>query len=89
MQRRAGHIEAPIQAQPDRVVQQPFALHAIKHTVGRGAVGYVEHAFLLNVQRLLQDRMDLPGRPAQCQAGKDKAHFQQQQEFASHESGIQ
>ncbi|MNS84031.1 hypothetical protein D3C72_1178430 [compost metagenome] len=81
----AGHVEAPVQAQPDGVVEQPFVLHAIEHAIGGGAIGHVEQALLRHVQGLLQDRVDLPGRPAHGKAGEDQAHFQQQQEFTSHE----
>ncbi|MCY1454756.1 hypothetical protein D9M71_718450 [compost metagenome] len=37
----ASHVEAPVQAQPDGVVEQPFVLHAVEHAVGVGAIGHV------------------------------------------------
>ena len=64
VQRGTGHVEAPVQAQPDGVVEQPFGLHAVEHAVGGGAIGHVEQAFLRDMQWLLQNRVDFPGRPA-------------------------
>jgi len=77
MQGSASHVEAPVQAQPDGVIEQPFLFHAIEHAVRVGAIGHVEQALLRHVQGLLQDRVDLPGRPAKRQPGKDQAQFQQ------------
>ncbi|MNN05446.1 hypothetical protein D3C81_1182050 [compost metagenome] len=61
VQRHPRHVEAPVQTQPEGIVQQALTLHAIEHAIGVGTRGHVEQLLLANVQGLLQRRIHFPG----------------------------
>ena len=87
--RLPGEIEAPIDAQPERVLDDAIGFESIEGAGRRGAFGHIQQLFLGDVQRLFQRRMNFPGGSAQQQPCQNQSGFQQQQEFTSHESSIQ
>ncbi|MNL39094.1 hypothetical protein D3C87_1613500 [compost metagenome] len=84
-----GEIEAPVNAQPESILDHAIGFEPIEGAGRRGALGHLQQFFLGDIQRLLQRRMDFPGRSTQAQPRQNQSGFQQQQQFTSHESSIQ
>ncbi|MOA49039.1 hypothetical protein D3C78_1718690 [compost metagenome] len=62
VQRLFRQVEAPIDAQPEGVLDDAIGFHAQESAVRGGALGHLKQFFLCDIQRLHQCRMNFPGR---------------------------
>ena len=62
VQRLLGQIEAPVDAQPERVLDDAVGFHSQESAVRGSALGHLQQFFLFDIQRLYQRRMNFPGR---------------------------
>ena len=79
VQRLPGKIEAPIQPQPESILDHAVGFQTIEHACWRGACRNIQQLLLRHLQRLMQRFVLLPKCNAQRQACQHYACFQQDQ----------
>ena len=73
----AFEVEAPVQTQPECIVEHAVGFQTIEGARRRSASGYVEQLLLRQLQGLLEGRVEFPGRKAHEQSRRDQADLQQ------------
>jgi hypothetical protein len=72
-------VQAPVQAQPEGVVQQPVGFHSNEGAIRGGPAGHVEQLLLAQLQGLMRRRVQLPGGEGGQKAAQQQQNLQQPQ----------